>query len=180
NGAVMDWWGMLSLGGRRFDGFLFPVTLGIAEAFAAFVRLVERRPRFVAIAALVSLTTVVSTCGAYLTWDAHYGRLGNNFSRDTLTDYTGEAQKVLRDTVWRWGNPLSWPGAWVFAWRTGAPAARYEEVVGNHFLEDFPRAFKRLEPALGFNQRGHEKFLVSGFGPRGKDGYRRVIGSRAR
>jgi hypothetical protein len=70
--------------------------------------------------------------------------------------------------VWKGGTPLSWPGAWAFALRTGAPPERYDTVVGSFFLTDFmteqyrKKADKKTD-ALKFAD-GHDRFLVRGFG----------------
>src|SRR5688572_28820379 len=45
NGAVVDWWAIGSMGGRRFDGLVIHASLGMAAVAAAFLNAAEKRPR---------------------------------------------------------------------------------------------------------------------------------------
>ena len=160
-----------AFGGRRYDGLVFHVTLGFAAFARAALDWVARRPRVAAGVALAVLVGWGLTCNGLMAEDFRQGRLPPAQAKDTFAWY----QRVFGQFgrwLWRAGNPVSWPGAWGFALRTGAPPARYDEVVGVYFLVDseleaFRRRQDKLVDELRFGDAAHQKFLVSGFAPGG-------------
>jgi hypothetical protein len=167
NGAADDWSGGGAFGGRRYDALVVQVGLGLALLAWALLQQIERRPRVAGGVALVAVAALGVTCNFVMAEQYRRERLMPSATKDTLGLYDGVWTDMLR-RVWRSGNPLSWPGAWAFALRTGAPASRYDIVVGRFFLTDF-----NLEPyrkrddvradALRFGDPGHAPFLVRGF-----------------
>jgi len=167
NGAADDWSGGGAFGGRRYDALVVQVGLGLALLAWAVLTQIERRPRVVGGIVLAAFAFVGVTCNYFMAEEYRRERLMPSATKDTLSLYDGVWNVMLR-RVWRSGNPLSWPGAWAFALRTGAPASRYDVVVGSFFLTDF-----NLEPyrkrddvrsdQLKFGEPGHARFLVRGF-----------------
>ena len=168
NGASSDWSGGGAFGGRRYDGLVAHVTLGLGALVAALLHAAERRPRALAGGLLAVLLVLGAWTNLLLATDFRRAQLAPG-PRDLYPAYEGAARRIARKLLWPGGNPLSLPAALAFAWRTGAPIARYEVVVGEVFLTDFrveqfrkPADEKR--DALRFAAPEHEKFLVSGFG----------------
>jgi hypothetical protein len=193
NGAVTDWWAIGSVGARRFDGLLVPVTLGIAFVALRAIDLVERRPRAVATAA-----TLLVVLGAgrlnfrLIDRFTRIERFGEPESRDTRAMWL---QTIDAETkpLWQWGNPVSWPAALSFSAKTGLSPKRYDDVVGPYLLHgyainDFQTRPEKETGALAFTSPKHERFLVSGFGEvekrndqaRGPEELRVALGPRAR
>lgn len=188
NGAVSDWFGGGSFGGRRYDGLLVHVTLGVAACARAGYDAIARNPRRAAALAIGAVLAGAFTCTYNIGEDIRLGRINPGVSRDSLVYYDSLARRAARE-VWRFGNPLSWPAAWSFSLRTGAPPRSYDRVVGAHFLTDYQmtayRKVKRPMPRdkLRFGVAKHRRFLVSGFGEAEGKGWRAVapaLGSRAR
>jgi hypothetical protein len=169
NGASSDWSGGGSFGGRRYDGMLVPVALGLAAAADGLLRVIERRPRLAGGVALLLVLAVFGTCNVMMTEDYRRGRLPPSASKDTLALYDRVAMRAARSLWQAVGNPLSWPGAWMFAWRTGAPVSSYDAVVGTFVLTDFSveqyrkRSDKKTDE-LRFADDARAPFLVRGFG----------------
>lgn len=182
NGASSDWSGGGALGGRRYDGLVVHIALGLAALASALIDWCEARPRAVAGAGIALIVGAAGTCNYLMTDDYRRGRLAPSAAKDSLAYYDSVALRALR-WVWQAGNPLSWPAAWTFAMRTGAPPARYDSVVGAFFLTDFRleayrKPANKLRDELRFGAPEHEKFLVFGFGPKDETG--RIAGARAR
>jgi len=168
SGATSDWYGGGAFGGRRFDGLLLHVSLGIGALVDGLLRSVERRPRATAGGAVAAVIALAIWFNATLADQYQRGRLARSGAKDTLAMYDAALMDMGRK-VFRFGNPLSWPGAWAFWWRTGAPPSRYDEVVGAFFLRDnsserYRPLPRKLRDALRFGARGHARFLVWGFG----------------
>jgi hypothetical protein len=181
NGAVADWWAIGSIGGRRYDGLLVHASLGIATLVFALAAAVVARPRAtcaVLVATVVGLSTLFSY-GMVRDYQLH-GRFGERDATDTLSYYNTLLLQAGR-SIWKGGNPLSWPGAWAFAWKTGLPPSRYDELVGPYFLVgfdaslgDFQKRAAQEKAALVFGEAKHQKFLLSGFGDSRKEGAKSV------
>jgi hypothetical protein len=95
-----------------------------------------------------------------------------------LDQYSRTGTDMAR-RLFRYGNPLSWPAAWAFAWRTGAPASKYDEAVGPLILDGFAPAHKGDAPSsikgeIAFAAGSGEPFMVSGFAAAKKVGAERV------
>ncbi|MBI4508504.1 MAG: glycosyltransferase family 39 protein [Deltaproteobacteria bacterium] len=187
NGASSDWSGGGAFGGRRYDGIVAHVTLGVSALVRALVDNVERRPRRAA-GLSIALVILFFIAFNYLMADEYRKhRIPPSESKDMLGLYNRVFLRMAR-TAWKGGNPLSWPAAWAFAWRTGAPASSYDEVVGRFFLTDFrvEKYRARSEPkkdALALGDPAHAKFIVHGFGPLRKEGnitVRPAVGSSSR
>ena len=191
NGAVTDWWAIGSIGARRFDGLLVHATLGFAAVARTLVDAVERRPRLAGGVALALLCAWFGNCNFSFTDQfTRYGRLGEPDSRNSLDEYVGVLQRQGRK-VWRWGNPIALPAALAYAWRTGAPAKTYDDVVGPYLLigtaiMDFQDRPAKETGALVFASPKHARFLLEGFAaPRkaavnDKDSSRLAVGPSAR
>lgn len=168
NGAAGDWSGGGAYGGRRFDGLYVHVTLGFAAIARAFVEAVARRPHVAGGLAVAGVLVFGVTCNYLMVEDFRRHRVNPQAPRDMLAYYLRVAERVGK-AIGRAGNPLSWPGAWAFALRTGASPARYDEVVGAFFLTDFEleayrKPMDRRHDVLRLADAAHAKFLVRGFG----------------
>src|SRR5262249_31090833 len=101
--------------------------------------------------------------------------------------YARTATDLARD-LFRLGNPMSWPAAWYFSWRTGAPASKYDDAVGPQILDGYAPAHKGAVPTsirgeIAFATGCAEPFIVTGFGPAAKVGNARLrplVAPRAR
>ncbi|HTM19694.1 MAG TPA: hypothetical protein VL172_04275, partial [Kofleriaceae bacterium] len=152
NGAVVDWWAIGSIGGRRFDGLLVHAALGSAVACAALLRAVEKRPRAAAGTLIGAVLLLAAKCNGVQDRDfQNKERYAEVDHRDMVAHYNRLLNRGTRRVHDLIGNPLSWPGAIAFHWRTGAPIDSYDKVVGPNFLDGFDRSlgdFQVRRPAL--------------------------------
>jgi hypothetical protein len=88
-----------------------------------------------------------------------------------LAQYERTATSLARSTVWKLGNPFSWPAPWWFALRTGAPPSRYDAAVGPMLLDGYKVTFQAASPELHADlwlaDRRNDRFLVRFPSPRG-------------
>ncbi len=188
NGAVVDWWAIGSMGGRRFDGLVIHAALGMAAIAAAFLRAAERRPRVTAGAVVATALALAATCNNVQIYDFQKrGRYSEGDHRDMLAHYNNLITRGTTNAYQTIGNPFSWPGAIAFHLRTGAPMKNYDLVVGPNFLngfdrtlDDFQKRPERESAELYFGEPKHERYLVRGFADVRKDAKGKAIGRLAR
>jgi hypothetical protein len=169
NGAVWDWWGGASFGGRRFDSCLVAVAYGLGFLFTLRFRLVS-----LVVAALVVVCTYANL---------KFVRECNVWS---LMGQGGRpVRAVMRDRVKGWPIDLAaslsevvcFPARALFALRHGTSLEAYDHVVGPHVLTEAypgsggsPRLKQRVplrgdEPTLrGFEVAPDGARLVDGKG----------------
>jgi hypothetical protein len=137
NASIQDWWGSAGFGGRRFDGVVPMLALGLAGAWEWFRRIAMRHPQ-----AIVSLGLA-----AVVVWN--------------LTLMSAESRGVVRPadavsfgavgadqarTLHEWiGHPFSAPANWWFAWRNDISPAAYDRLAPGHFLGDPLQPYGRVD-----------------------------------
>jgi hypothetical protein len=169
NGAFWHWWGMGSFGGRRFDGLVYPVALGVAALARVALDGSARRPRLAGGLALgaVGGAGVVLTTAMSVDFGRHLAGSQPD-SVSSLEVYQRATTLAAHDLFFRWGNPIEWPAALAFSLRTGAPMKLYEEVVGPQLLDGYQVAFQPPSPRpvgeLAFASGKDARYLVRGFG----------------
>ena len=140
--------------GGRFHAALPFLGLGLGAAFAELRAVVARRP----------LIPVVAGAGALVLWNTLFMEQYRTdaMPRDFAVSFaqvTETNAAILSEAV---GSPVAWPANWLFAWRHGVPAARYDFVVGQSLFGDgglggaIVIGDDRVDPAL----------LAEGWGPR--------------
>ena len=128
NACIQDWWGSAGFGGRRFDGLIPLLTLGLA----AFI---DRSSGFVrrhAAGSIVSALTILAIWNLGLMGASQQGtlRLGEAVSFDRAWSAQGRV-------VHAWfGNPFTYPASLVFALRNGVSPGDYDLLSTNRFLGD--------------------------------------------
>jgi hypothetical protein len=170
NGAVTDWWGIGSIGARRFDGLVPIVALGFSAAARAGLDLIERQPRRAGGVALALCLLFFYRCNFSIDDQfTRFDRLGEPDSRSSLEVYLGVLQREGHK-LWRGGNPIELPAALAFHWRTGASLERYDEIVGPNLLQgdvlsvDQGSHRDQERGALAFGSDKHARFCFRGFG----------------
>ena len=140
--------------GGRFHAALPLLGLGLGAAFAWLRAAVARRP----------MIPLVAWGSALVIWNFLFmeqyrtDRIPRDFPVSFAQVTETNAAILARVT----GSPLAWPANWLFAWRHGVPAAKYDVVVGQSLLggEGPGGAIvigdDRVDPAL----------LAEGWGPR--------------
>lgn len=173
NGASADWWGGGSFSNRRFDSVLPVLALGLGLSFAWLLERARRRPGDVLIVAGVALSA----------WNLLFMetmRRGAIPRDDTVSfaDVTRFNAERFAEVL---GSPTAWPANWLFAARTGLPAAAYDEMVGKYlfFRQESLGGLvdlgdPRVDPAL-LGEGWSERFLQSGEICRRVDGSARLF-----
>jgi hypothetical protein len=140
--------------GGRFHAALPLLGLGLGAAFAWLRDAVARRP----------MIPLAAAGSALVIWNFLFmeqyrtDRIPRDFPVSFAQVTETNAAILARVT----GSPLAWPANWLFAWRHGVPAAKYDVVVGQSLLggEGPGGAIvigdDRVDPAL----------LAEGWGPR--------------
>jgi len=140
--------------GGRFHAALPFLGLGLGAAFSEVRAVAARRP----------LVPVVAGAGALVLWNVLFMEQYRTdaMPRDFVVSFarvTETNASILSEAV---GSPVAWPANWLFAWRHGVPAARYDSVVGQSLFGDgglggaIVIGDDRVDPAL----------LGEGWGPR--------------
>lgn len=140
NGAVTTWWGGAAFGARRFDGCVLLFALGLAS----LIQWTRERPALVWALPL----------GALVAGNAFFMRevRDGNLPMDEAIGI----ERIVGATVARLGNPFSFPGNAIFAWRTGLEPAAYDRLGA--------RRFNNVRIDMG--ETGDEGFLGSGWADR--------------
>jgi len=126
NACSGDWWAGGSFSNRRFDSVLPLLALGLGASLDALWTRVRRRPGLVLVAAGATLTVW------NLLFMQQYGE--NRIPRDDTVSFaqvTENNADILTDLV---GTPVAWPANWIFAWRHGLPAQKYDLMVGPYLF----------------------------------------------
>jgi hypothetical protein len=137
NACIQDWWGSAGFGGRRFDGLIPLLALGLA----AFI---DRGSAFVrrhAIAAMVAGLTVLAIWNLGLVGASQQGavRIGETVPFDRAWAAQGHV-------VHGWfGNPFTYPASLVYALRNGVSPGDYDSLSTNRFLADPLRPYGRID-----------------------------------
>jgi hypothetical protein len=153
NGAVWDWWGGPSFGGRRFDSCFVAFAFGLAYLLGQRFRIVAALVG--AIAALCAAATVrhALVTGVW-TLMPPGGTPVNEPMRRGLPWWLADAYGVLSEVA-------IFPAKVAFALAHDAPLDAYERVVGAHFgTEVFPGVGGYPKPEQRVLLEGSEPFLL--------------------
>jgi hypothetical protein len=140
NGAVVDWWGGWSFGGRRFVSCTVYLGVGLAAALEAAVRLVERRPRLVVRAAAVGLLGVFVLFNGYLMMDFRDYRALHGVAQPMKPLWKTTFVRVVDGLYEVTGNWGSAPASWLLAWRARVSPQRYDTASPYEVLAAGPKA----------------------------------------
>ena len=128
NASIQDWWGSAGFGGRRFDGIIPIMAIGVAAALETMRRWVAAKPHWV-------VTGVGAALVAWnLTLMAATGRgtvqLGEAIP---FGQVSGVQARILHEWI---GHPFSYPANLWFAVRNGVRPAAYDQLGPGLFLDD--------------------------------------------
>jgi hypothetical protein len=148
NACIQDWWGSAGFGGRRFDGTIPLLCLGLATLVDGASNLVRRRP----LAAVIGGLALVSIANIALMQAAHEGavRIGETVSFDRA--WSAQA-RAIHD--W-FGNPFTYPASLAFAVRNGVSPGDYDRLATDRLLGDPLLPYGRID--IG----GDDDWLVEG------------------
>ncbi len=157
NASIQDWWGSDGFGGRRFDGVVPILTLGLIVSWQWLRSLAAKRPR----------TLIGAGLAGAILWNltlmsaAHRGvvRLGEAIPFGPVA---GDQVRTLHSWI---GYPFSAPANWWFAWRNDMSVASYDVVRPSYFLGDPRQPYGRVD--LG---GADEPLLGDGWGAPERDG----------
>jgi hypothetical protein len=137
NACIQDWWGSAGFGGRRFDGVVPLLALGMGVALGAARRSVERRPQVVAAGLLAGVVV----------WNLTFLRAASDGTApagQALDFGTVGADQV--HTIHAWiGNPFTYPASLWFAVRNGVSPGAYDLLHPLSFLGDPLRPYGRID-----------------------------------
>jgi hypothetical protein len=142
NGAVWDWWGGGSFGGRRFDSTFVLFALGASALLHAGFELVRSAIHG---SWLVRAGAAVSVLGMVIAAHVTYGQyiLARETSVNSARVFGGESAadiyvRNVYDAPGRMSATLStwvtWPARTLFAWRHDTDERAYDRLVGVHHL----------------------------------------------
>jgi hypothetical protein len=145
NAAIQDWWGSAGFGGRRFDGVLPMLALGLAVAWQGLRQVAATRPQLFVGASLAALVvwnlTLMSAAGRGVI------SAGEPVAFGTLA---GDQAR----TIHRWiGHPFSAPANLWFAARNAVPPSAYDRLAPGHFLGDPLQPYGRVD--VGSDDAAH-------------------------
>jgi hypothetical protein len=151
NSIIQDWWGSAGFGGRRFDGAIALLAVGLAVAIDATRRLVARAPMLPAAAVI----------GAAILWNATFRASASAgvFDAGQPNDFGAVAADQVATIEGGIGHPFSYPANLGFAIWNGVPPAAYDLLAPGRFLSDPARPYGRID----FGAPGDEVFLGDGF-----------------
>jgi hypothetical protein len=158
NACIQDWWGSAGSGGRRFDGIIPLLALGLA-AFLERAADVVRRHAVASVTAILALLALgnIAQVGA-----AEQGavRIGEPLAFD-------RAWAAQARVFHRWfGNPFAYPASLLFAVRNGVSPGDYDLLSTNRFLADPLQPYGRLD----VGSDGDDWLLVEGWHAPERDG----------
>lgn len=157
NACIQDWWGSAAFGGRRFDGVIPLLALGMAAALGTARRYIERRPQTVAAGLLAGLVV----------WNLTFMRAAGDGTAppNEALDFGAVGADQAR-TIHRWvGSPFTYPASLWFAVRNGVSPGAYDLLDPLTFLGDPLRPYGRID--LGGPDA---PFLGTGWTAPGRDG----------
>jgi hypothetical protein len=137
NASIQDWWGSAGFGGRRFDGALPLLALGVAQAAATAIAALRRFPGL----------AVATAAAALILWNvtqiaiAQAGqlRIGEAVS-------FGDTMAAQARAFHGWfGNPFTYPISLAYALRNGVSPGRYDLLSANRFLGDPLQPYGRID-----------------------------------
>jgi hypothetical protein len=158
NACIQDWWGSAGFGGRRFDGVLPLLAVGLAAAIDTGRRMATRHPRLVASTALVVLIAWNLTLRAATA----SGTVPPPGTPRSFGDVAAAQARTLHGWI---GHPFSYPANLIYAARNGVPPADYDLVAPLSFLGDPIRPYGRIDLATA-----DEVFLLDGWHAPERDG----------
>jgi len=128
NSMIQDWWSSAAFGGRRFDGAVPFLAVGVAMAIDAGRRAVASRPLIPA-AVLLAVAVI---------WNASLASVvrADGFETTTPNDFGAVAGAQWRSLHARFGYPFSMPANLWFAWRNRVSPAAYDLLEPNRFFND--------------------------------------------
>ena len=137
NSCIQDWWGSAGFGGRRFDGTVPLLAVGLAGFLVSAANVVRRH----ASAAVVAAVGLVAVWNLALMGAAEDGtvRIGETLAFDRAW---AEQARVFHG--W-FGNPFTYPASLVFALRNGVSPGDYDLLSTNRFLADPLQPYGRLD-----------------------------------
>jgi hypothetical protein len=137
NACIQDWWGSDGFGGRRFDGIVPLLAIGLAACLEYGAALVRRH----AAAAVTLALACLAVWNVALAGAAQGGafRLGQTLPFDRV--WGAQAQVVHR---W-FGNPFTYPASLLFALRNGVGPGDYDLLSTNRFLSDPLQPYGRVD-----------------------------------
>jgi hypothetical protein len=158
NACIQDWWGSAGFGGRRFDGIVPLLAVGLA-AFLDTAAMVVRRH---AVATVTAAIAILALWNLALMGAAEEGavRIGETLAFDRAWAAQG---RVFHG--W-FGNPFTYPASLVFALRNGMSPGDYDLLSTNRFLADPLKPYGGLD--IGGD--GDDWLLGSGWHAPEKDG----------
>lgn len=137
NASIQDWWGSDGFGGRRFDGLIPILTLGLAVTWQWLRHVTITRPH--AIVGLGLAGVVVWNLTLMSAAQRGVVRLGEAIPFGIVA---GDQARTLHSWI---GHPFSAPASWWFAWRNGVSPATYDLLAPAHFLGDPLQPYGRVD-----------------------------------
>jgi hypothetical protein len=152
NACSGDWWAGGSFSNRRFDSLLPIFGFGFAAAIDVLRGMLAAR----AGAALLLAGLPFVAWNVALAEQTQRGLIPRD---DTVafSRLAGNAARVVSEAA---GSPVSWPASWIFAWRSGLPAGRYDLSVGRYLFYRQNKLGGTILPA----DPGHASLLAEGWG----------------
>ena len=144
NGSIQDWWGSDGYGGRRFDGTLPLLALGVAAIAERAADLTRRYPMRVVAAggALLILWNLTLMSAA----QSGRFRIGEAVS-------FGETGAGQARAFHRWfGHPFTYPVSLFFASRNDVAVGDYDLLAANRLLSDPQQPFGRLNIGEAYDE----------------------------
>jgi hypothetical protein len=140
NACIQDWWGSAGFGGRRFDGVIPILCLGLA-AFVEAAAAVVRRHATATIAAVLVLFAVWNLALMSAAQDGA-ARIGETLAFDRA--WASHAHVVH---AW-FGNPFTYPASLAFALQNGVSPGDYDLLSTNRFLADPLRPYGSVDVGI--------------------------------
>lgn len=158
NACIQDWWGSAGFGGRRFDGLIPLLAIGLAAFLDRASDVVKRH----AAASVIAALTVLALWNLSLMGAAQQGavRIGETLAFDRAW---GAQARVFHD--W-FGNPFTYPVSLVYALRNGVSPGEYDLLSTSRFLADPLRPYGGVD----IGGEGDDWLLVDGWHAPERDG----------
>jgi hypothetical protein len=158
NSILQDWWGSEGFGGRRFDGTIPLLIVGLACAIDAIRRLIARAAWAPSVLLLIAAAAWELTFQATMHAGVAAGDRPNDF---------GVVSAAQADTWHRWvGHPFAYPANLLFAAANAEPIADYDLVDAGSFLGDPNQPYGRIDVGAA----GDTVYVREGFSDSERDG----------
>jgi hypothetical protein len=137
NASIQDWWGSDGYGGRRFDGVIPILTIGVAAALETIRGWMAARPQMVVggVAAMLVAWNLTFMAAA----QRGSVRLGEAIP---FGQVSGVQARIWHEWI---GHPFSYPASLWFAIRNGVSPSTYDRFGPAHFLGDPLQPTGRIE-----------------------------------